>query len=289
MNNASTARPIIARKLIWDFSRSTNPHWLGGRPFLTRLLDVYTLLVPDNERYYIRSMQSCLELIPNDEHRAELREFFRQESLHGIAHKKYWNKLAEQGLNVQRFVTTVNTFLYKILEPFQPRWLKISVLAAIEHINACLGNVILDKGLLQGATPELKRLFEWHFAEEIEHKVVAHNALDALYPGFIRRITGAALVFPIFFMIRILGTVYLLAQERELVKPKTLHDAAQFLFTDGVCAMIMSHLGRYFRRGFQPWDLDDYYLAKEVFDRGKLERDQQARFQLRIDKVRFAS
>ncbi len=272
MKSSSALRPIISRKLTWDFSGSKSRYWLGGSPLQTTLLDVYTMLVPDNEKYYIRSLQPCLELIPDEEHKAELREFFRQESLHGIAHKKYWEKLSEYGVNVDRFVAIINTFLYKILEPLQPRWLRISVVAAIEHINASLGNIYLGKNLLQEATPELKRLFEWHFAEEIEHKAVAHNALQALYPGYFTRIMGAILVFPVFFGILILGTVRLLAQEHELCKRQLIIDTTKLLNDKGVFVAIVLHLIRYFHPKFHPWTLDDYVLAGDVFN--KVKRDQ---------------
>jgi uncharacterized protein len=269
MKNPKTLRSLTPRRLLWDFSASESRYWLRGSPLLTTVLDVYTMLVPDNEKYYIRSLRPCLKSIESEAHKAELREFFRQESLHGIAHQKYWKKLSEYGVDVDRFVTVVNTLLYKILEPLQPQWLRISIVAAIEHINASLANIYLEKDLLRNASPELKRLFEWHFAEEIEHKAVAHNALQAIYPGYLTRVMGATLAIPVFFGIMMLGTIYLLARARNLLTRKVWDDASKFLFGERVLIAMFLHLFRYFRPRFHPWNLDDYILATEVFSKVK--------------------
>ena len=93
---------LSPRTLTWDFASNTRKYWFGGSPALTHFLNVYTLLVPDNERYYIRALLPCLKVLDDPEHRAELMQFFRQESMHGVAHQKYWKEMEAQGCKVQR-------------------------------------------------------------------------------------------------------------------------------------------------------------------------------------------
>jgi predicted metal-dependent hydrolase len=264
MSAKRKAIPISPRRLSWDFSTTSTRHWFGGSPVLTHLLNVYTLLVPDNEAYYIRTLKPCLERLSDEGQRTDLLQFFRQESLHGLAHKAYWTQLDAQGFRFTGFVALVNLLLYRLFEPIQPHRLRMSIVAAIEHINAFWANIFLGGELLAAAEPRLRELFSWHFAEEIEHKAIAHDALRALYPGYVTRILGGAIAFPTFYLILACGTMYLLAQEGELLRRRTLRDLRAFFGARGVLKASLMHMARYFRPSFEPWELDDMDLAHPV-------------------------
>ena len=227
------------------------------------MLDVFTLVVPDNERYYIRTLRRSLDKISCAEQKAELRAFFHQESLHGSAHRSYWRGMSEHGTRVERFARLTASVLYEWLEPVLPHRVHVSNVAAIEHINAYLGHVFLAKRLLRNSDPEMRRLFEWHFAEEIEHKGVAFDALAVTYPGYFTRVAGGTLSFAIFHTILVMGTMWLLACRGELFRMRTLSDLYRFWISDGVLLDTLHHIARYMRPSFHPWQLDDYFLARE--------------------------
>lgn len=259
-------RPFLhhVRRYRWSFGDVYHRDWLAGSPAISRWFDVYSLLVPDNEAFYIRTLAPCIESVADESVKTELRNFFRQESLHGVAHRTYWPRMQELGIDYRSFLKFVNWFLYSVLEPSQPHRLRVSMVAAIEHINACLGHIVLKRDLMRSAHRRLRELFYWHFAEEIEHKAVAHRALAICYPGYATRIMGALVAFPAFYFLSFFGMIYLLWKEKSLFRMATASDLFQFWVRDGVLRDTLSHLARYFKTSFEPWDENDFYLVENA-------------------------
>lgn len=252
---------VQPRKLSWSFA-GTRRHWFAGSPALTHLLNAYTLLVPDNEKYYIRTLSSCLDRVRSPRLKASLHAFMRQESLHGIAHQRYWQTLEAHGVDATGYVKAVNFFLYRMCEPLQPLRLKVSIVAAIEYLNAMWAHIFLSDDLLHAADDELRKLFHWHFAEEIEHKAVAYDVLDEVFPGYWTRIAGACIAMPMFYLLVSIGLASLLRADREARGRGALRDLRRLLFAQGFLRKNLQHIKRYLRRDFAPWDLDDYALAQ---------------------------
>lgn len=252
-----------SQRYRWNFDSVTDKDWFEGSPAISRWFDVYTLLVPDNEAFFIRTLVPCVAHMGGELEKAEMREFFRQEYLHGIAHRAYWKRMQQLGSRVENFVQCVNWWLYSIFERMQPHRLRVSVVAAIEHINASLSNVVLGKDLFRTTNADMKKLYYWHFSEEIEHKAVAYKALEQCYPGYWTRVLGAAIAFPCFFILTFGGMTYFLLQDHQCFKIRTLRDLYRFWIADGILKESTAHLGRYLRISFAPWDLDDKYLALE--------------------------
>ena len=252
---------VNIRRHKWCFGDVGNRDWLAGSAALSRWFDVYTLLVPDNESFYIRTLRQCTIDSIDQLDNAELLKFFRQESLHGIAHRAYWRKMSDLGIEYTDFLRFINWLLYSVVEPRQCLRTRISMVAAIEHVNACLGNTILKEDLFVDARGSLRKMFYWHFAEEIEHKAVAHKVLSRLYPGYFNRIFGALIAFPAFFCVLFVGTAYLLSKEGKFLTRRTAIELFKFWIRDGVLKDLAFHLSRYFRISFEPWELNDYHLA----------------------------
>jgi len=257
---------VTPRQAQWNFPADVPRHWFDSSPLLTAILDAFTLAIPDNERYYIRVLQRCMDRLGDPKQRNELANFIRQEALHGVAHKAYWQHLQQDGVQVSRFVGAVSTVLYKWLEPLIPQRLHVAIVSAIEHVNAYTGHIFLSRQLLRNADPRLRHLFEWHFAEEIEHKAVAFDVLDAVYPGYGTRMAGAATAFPVVYAELISGTVWLLACRGELLHWRTLRDLYQLMVGKGVLRNMLHYTWRYVQPSFHPWEDDDYELAKAVLE-----------------------
>jgi predicted metal-dependent hydrolase len=257
---------VTPRQAQWNFPADVPRFWFDGSPLLTCMLDAFTLVIPGNERYYIRVLQHCLVRLSDSEQRNEVANFIRQEALHGVAHKSYWQYLQQDGIKVSRFVNVVSTVVYKYLEPLLPQRVHMAMVSAIEHVNAYTGHIFLSRQLLQDADPRLRRLFEWHYAEEIEHKAVAFDALEAAYPGYGTRLIGAALAFPLVYAVLISGTTWLLACRGELVRWRTLRDLYQFMIGKRVLRDTLHFTWRYLQPSFHPWEEDDYALAKPVLE-----------------------
>ena len=71
-------------------------HWLPGNEFVSSLLNAYTILVPANEAFYIRTLNACLPHVRDETLLGRCQDFIRQEAQHSVAHKRYWRKLPRQ-------------------------------------------------------------------------------------------------------------------------------------------------------------------------------------------------
>ncbi len=273
MRSKSRPLSVQVRRYRWSFEDVCDRNWFARSPAISRWFDVYTLLVPDNEAFYIRTLAPCIEFINDDVQKAELQNFFRQESLHGVAHRAYWVRMQELGIEYRPFLKFANWLLYSVLEPVQPHRLRVSTVAAIEHINACLGHIVLKRDMMRATHGRLRELFYWHFAEEIEHKAVAHQTLATCYPGYATRIVGALVAFPAFYLLSFAGMIYFLWRENSLFRLTTFRDLFHFWVRNGVLKDTFYHLARYFRASFEPWDENDFYLIDAAINERSLKPD----------------
>lgn len=260
--------PLISRHFAVPFDAATPRHWLPGNPFVSSFLNAYTIMVPANEAFYIRSLRKAKPRIADTALCATLDDFIRQEAHHGRAHKRFWRVLDAQGYRYRGFERVVDWLAFSLPERVLPLSWRVSMVSSIEHINAFLGHEFLVQGILADADPGVRALMEWHFAEEIEHKRVAFDVLQAVAPGYGVRLAGFLVAVPLFFPVLTLGAFLLLWQDRLLHKPATW---SQFLAHWGwgnhLLARSAGHLFAYLRPGFDPARLDDAALAEAVIRR----------------------
>ena len=219
--------------------------------------------MPENEAFYIRTLRPFLADATAEE-RGVLRGFFAQESRHGIAHGLYVERMSELGLSTSRFSRITNFILYRLFEPLQPRALRVSIVAAVEHVNAFMAYIVLSKNLLSDAPDSMRELFYWHFSEEIEHKCVAHDMLCRRYPGYAIRALGAILGFSAFYFASFLGMCVFLKQRGKLFSSRTVEELRDFWIRRGVLAESVRQIRRYFSIRFDPRDLDDSHLMAQA-------------------------
>ncbi len=259
-----TKRGIKRRR--WCLDDFEAKDWLRGSAALSRWFDVYSLLVPDNEAFFIRTLKPCTDFSKTEHEKKELLNFLQQESMHGVAHRVHWRKIQESGVVIDQFLKPVNWVLYSVLERAQPKCLRISVVAAIEHINACLAHSVLERNLLKGSPESLRIMFYWHFAEEVEHKAVAHKVLRNLYPGYLGRLAGATIAFPTFYFLCFMGMFWLLAKDRKLFTLDTGRHLFDFWIRQGALITTIRQLSSYFSISFDPWEVNDRHLASRSGD-----------------------
>lgn len=261
---------VVPRRLEVDFPDDVPKYWCNGSPFMTHILNVYTLLVPENERYYIRRLRPQLKNVEDEKHREELLRFFRQEGQHGTSHEKYWRNLKSQGLMAEPLVRMVNFLAYRVVEPLLPQKLQLAMIACVEHINAYLGHIFLSGNLLSESNWRIRYLFEWHFAEEIEHKSVAFDAYQRACGSYFLRLIAGVLTFSMFYSIILLGTLYLLTKDGQLVRLRTWQDCIDLLIRKRVLKHTIMHMLDFLKPSFHPWNLQDYHLAQDVLQRKEL-------------------
>ena len=248
MEESITARRFTAM-LPLDIPR----HWLPGNEVVSSLLNAYTILVPANEAFYIRTLNACLPRMPDGALRARCQAFIRQEAQHGVAHKRYWDNLDAQGYAYRGLERAVNRGIFHAMDRIAPLWLRVSLVSCVEHINAYLGYEFLTQSILADADPRVRDLMEWHFAEEIEHRAVAFDLLQVVSPHYPVRVLGAVMTTTLFYLLLTVLAASLLAQDRRLWRMVTLRQLAHHLGTGhGTARSTFRHLRDYLRHGFHP-------------------------------------
>lgn len=259
---------LVARRFTASLSADIPRNWLPELPAVAAFLNTYTVLVPANEAFYIRTLNACLPRLSDSKLCADARAFIHQEAEHGSAHKRYWRNLEQQGYSFRGFERLVDRLTFRTLEKIAPLSLRLSMVSCVEHINAFLAHEFLAQDILADAHAEMRALMEWHFAEEIEHKHVSFDVLRAAAPGYGIRLLGLVATAPLFYAILSFGMLRFLSQDRRLFQRSTWRQLRHHL-GDGhrMLAHTLKHLWAYAQPGFNPRDLDDGSLAQAVIER----------------------
>ena len=183
--------------------------WYGEDPATTHLLNAYTILVPDGERFIIRTCSRYLDRV-SPELKDELERLFFQEGSHSREHGRLVRKMEDEGLGMNLFNRLVRWLSYGLLERMTPLRLRLATAAAIEHHNATIATFFLNQAPLQDIRRiELRRLFLWHFAEEIEHKETVFKLLERVSRSWTLRALGLFVSSVTFLAYLVVGAVLL--------------------------------------------------------------------------------
>ncbi|NWF29051.1 metal-dependent hydrolase [Streptomyces sp. PKU-EA00015] len=202
-------------------------HWIPGRPMATHVINVLHLLLPEGERWFVRTFQEALPLITDEKLREEVLGFVGQEAVHAEAHQGVLDHFLARGLDPRPYVEQVEFVFGRVLgtrpglsEARRREQVieRVAIIAAVEHFTAFLGDWVLNAEELDraGADPTMLDLLRWHGAEEVEHRSVAYDLLRHLDPGYLRRIRTMAVGGPVLLHLWIRGARFLMAADPTL-------------------------------------------------------------------------
>lgn len=268
--------PVQRRRLIprhpreLDFSDDIPCNWAKGDVFRSRFFDAFSTTLPEGEKFFIVSLRQFKEELQDPALQQELKDFIRQEGLHGILHNAYNDRLGRQGVNIQLITEVLRKFFAAHTRVLSKN-MQLTLTACAEHLTASMAHTILGRGshLFDGADERVRALYYWHAAEEIEHKSVAFDTLrNVAKVGYVPRavmmvyisVVFHALVFPI--LEHVLRTDGYTARERLGLWSKGLW----WMFKPkrgGFYFDLMGHYMAWFKPGFEPWGHGNL----EAFDR----------------------
>lgn len=240
--------------------------WAAGDPFLTGVLNTYGILVPRNEAFYISTIRAAEKWIRDPALSARIDRFIRQEAQHGAAHHKALTLLDSQGYRFRTAAKWVNAIVYGISESLVPLRVRLSMVACVEYINALIGHEALSQRMLDGGDASVSALYEWHFAEEIEHRAVSFDALQAVSRSYLLRVAGVALTVPLFYLLLSLGALWFGLQDRSVCTARWWRGAWRHLFgRHRMASRTFGHLAAYLKPSFHPSQrLDDALASATV-------------------------
>ncbi|HEU4361470.1 MAG TPA: metal-dependent hydrolase [Mycobacterium sp.] len=217
---------LQARDVRFDWT-NLPVHYVPNEPFATHFWNVLHLLLPAGEEFFVEVFKQALPLIKDDQLRLDVQGFIGQEAIHSQAHAGVVDHLAGRGIDMSPFTDQMRWLFDKLLgdrpqwgKRRQQRWLleRISLVAAVEHYTAILGEWIIDAPQLDivGADPVMLDMLRWHGAEEVEHKAVAFDVMRHLRAGYWRQVRTQLIVTPMMLWLWVRGLRFMYSVDPEL-------------------------------------------------------------------------
>ncbi len=247
------------------FNRGTTPRrWWAGEPFGTAWHNALSATFPRGEAFFIEAVKAHREgADPKLE--AEIRAFVKQEINHTREHIAF-NRLAEDaGYDIKAIDQRVAELL--ALTKDRPAIANLAVTMALDHYTAMMAAEFLaNPQHFKDADPEVRDMWRWHAAEEIEHKGVAYDTWNHAtkdWTPFRRWKVRSIVMLTVtarFFKNRWVDSLNLLEQDG-ITGWKAKWGLFKYLtVSPGVVRRIFPAWLAYFKPGFHPWDHDDRHL-----------------------------
>ena len=242
------------------FDASIPKHWADGNAVASHIFNSLNLTFPEGERFFIRAVNDHVKDIEDPALRQQARAFAGQEAVHGREHERYFEILREQGYRIDTFLRRFERFIRMMNR--MPRALRLAMTAGAEHYTATLGHFAISNPETRKFHPTMQALIVWHAAEEVEHKAVTYDVMQAAGIGYTTRIAGYVLATVALLGWAAIGCRMLLRQDGIARREAA---AGRKELEGRVDPALVAHTRRqlraYFRRDFHPNDVDDLEQA----------------------------
>ncbi|MEZ5502906.1 MAG: metal-dependent hydrolase [Halioglobus sp.] len=273
---SNTPVAIEVRKFDPAATQHAPEYFFGNDPFKTHFMNALSILFPEGERFFIRSVLAYRDQITDPKLLAEIREFCAQEAQHTLVHEAMNELAARHGYPVARLEGLVRRDLRRFSKRGKTsrgaRRAALAMTVCMEHFTAILAYQVITnaEATQQGLDPAVAALFKWHALEETEHKGVAFDVYQATGGGpvFLR----IAMLFSTFFFLLglFVNLTVLTWKDGSIWKWSTWKTGLAFLFgpRQGFLVRPLRDWLAFFRPGFHPWqqhrDLDTRQHAAEL-------------------------
>ncbi|HEX8702305.1 MAG TPA: metal-dependent hydrolase [Myxococcaceae bacterium] len=261
---------VRPRRTSFSFPNSIPRHWLAGNVVQTHFFNAINLFVVSFEDFMGRVMRARLPQLrqTNPAFERQVRGFMGQEATHSFVHAKYLQNLREQGYQIDGFLARCESVFSVWFEKRLGTRVSVATIAGFEHLTSVLAEIVLAGRMMKGADPAMAEVWEWHAAEEIEHKTLAFDLLKSTHRSYLLRMLGAVLGALVVVGFIGAGMVMLLRQEGVLWRKRTWTELKGLLFGPArLGPRAIALFVHYFRPGFHPLQRDTYYLAEQVIGR----------------------
>ena len=255
----SVMSDLVVRRLLIDLKQPFPARWNGGDAFRSAFFNALSMSFPFGEQYFIDSVRNGMKsLAPAEQSRyeREVQGFIGQEATHRHIHA-----LFNRHLDTMGFTNEIEGRAQRRVKKIADRDLRIhlAATAATEHFTALFADWILrHPEVLEGTEPRLKTLWQWHSAEESEHRSTAFNIYLAAGGNQLWR-TRVFKVVTVNFLTDVMRqTIRNLWHDGSLFKLDTWRSGAKLLFArDGLIRGNVDAWKDYLAPDFHPDQHDD--------------------------------
>lgn len=245
---------LQVRKLLIDLDTPFPAVWCDGDAFLSAWFNALSMSFPLGEQFFIDSVRTGFSRLPEQKKKAfetEVKGFIGQEATHRHLHAKFNQNLSNHGLP--------NEWEPRAKERLAPLAKadirhSLAITAANEHFTALFAHWLLTHSdCLGDSEPRLRYLWEWHSAEETEHRCTAFDLYQALDGSHEWRLKWMRRVTFIFLSDVLRQTVVNLQATGDLWRWKTWQSAYRHLLgKKGLLRVSYDAWREYFRADFHP-------------------------------------
>jgi uncharacterized protein len=257
-----TTRPaavkVTYRRVKFAFEETGfDRYWHGGSAFKSLFWDQLSAAFGPGEKFFIDSARALDGEIRDPALRDELREFCRQEGHHTLQHQKLDRENEELGVDVALCRARYARVLDRVRAHAEPLDM-LAVTVALEHFTAGAAEQYFAQPQVGGgADPNVRALWEWHAAEEIEHKGTCFDIYRAAGGGYLRRITVVSSAWLLILGLSLWNTFTLLRKDGQLGNLRDMRAGLAYLFgRRGMITGMLPGFFAYFRPAFHPWQHD---------------------------------
>jgi predicted metal-dependent hydrolase len=257
---------IEPRNRHHEISDALATDWFDNHAFKTAWSNSMSITFPLGEKYFIDSVRHFADQIEDPKLQEEIKGFCGQEGFHRREHDLYNKTLCNlRGYDLDYLEGRLANKI-TLSEKHYPPIQHLAFTAALEHITAIMAESALgDKDpLMNQADPAMKALWDWHAAEEMEHKAVAFDVYRAV--GGTEKMRKRALRQATIFLSVdvIVGVVHILRKDKKMWSLRLWAQGWKFLFfKGGMLRRIWPAYKAYFQDGFHPWQRDTEHLLAD--------------------------
>lgn len=179
---------IPVRRMQFDIPTADDfdPKWLANDIVQSYMSTGVSLYVAYLEPFLVKSMRRVLDKIQDEELRANVDRFSRQEAQHYMQHERFNAAILGQGYpGLQERFDRLKVDFDGFLANRSDKW----CVGFVEGFEALTTQLALQSLRQLGrqhpkTDPRFAALFEWHMTEEIEHRNVAFDIYDHLYGDY---------------------------------------------------------------------------------------------------------
>ncbi|MFK7978287.1 MAG: metal-dependent hydrolase [Halioglobus sp.] len=260
LSNTPNDVTVEPRNHQYDIASTLATDWFAGHPFKTAWFNAMSMTFPLGEKFFIDSVRHFADQIDDPKLQEEIRGFCGQEGFHRREHQRYNETLcAARGYDLDyldgRLARNI-AFTQKVTSPLQ----RLAATAAFEHMTAIMAESALadDSQMIDAVDDQMRAMWDWHAAEEMEHKAVAFDVYRAV--GGTEKMRKRGMRQATFFLMLdvMVGVVHMLRRDKKLWNLTLWKEGWRFLFgkQDGILRAIYPAYKEYYREGFHPWQRD---------------------------------
>jgi hypothetical protein len=232
-------------------------YWHGGSPFRSLFWSQLSTSFDAGEKFFIDAARAAKGHIEDPALLEELNEFCKQEGHHTYQHLKFDRMNAALGLDMARCERRYGWILGRARGRLDPMGM-LAVTVALEHFTAGFAELHFARPeLSEGADPNVIALWNWHAAEETEHKATCYDIYRAAGGGYWRRVTALPAAWAIILSISLINTFSLLRRDNELFTRDTLAGLRYLFGRRGMVTGLLPTFFEYFSPRFHPWKRDN--------------------------------